>query len=223
MRMHRPHSRPRSGRHGYDPRQPREYTSYGWKQDTRRSHWGIELERDEPTTGVYNSNDLEYVWDEITNGIDLGWEEHLAECQGMCSRCRCNHAGNRYGSSESGCDCHFPLYSRHEDDATSPDHAYDPIEGEHERCGPDEQGDTLFGSWKKVGDQWEPDRGGEYSAIYRSNSYTVQVVWSRHTVRAPLASPCYPGQCSVTPGKEGDPESQLAYAMPPEIVGEIRR
>jgi hypothetical protein len=201
----------------------REYTSYGYREGKTRSHWGRTLHADEPTTGVYNSNDIEYLNEELDSGIDLAWAEHVENCEGQCRKCRCNHSGGYYDrkSGSAPCDCHYPLYGDRLNNAKSADHKYDPTD-DHDHCGPQEMGDTLIGSWKKVKGQYEPDKSGEYSAIYRSNSYTVQVVWSRFTVRAPLASPCYPGQCSVSPGREEDPRyphEQLAYAMPPDIMG----
>jgi len=200
----------------------RKYTSSGYREGRKVSHYGVTLDSETPTTGVYNSNDIEWLSDEINDGIDLAWEEHTAECKGMCASCGCNHQGGRYGHrSESGCDCDFGGYFGRNYSAKSREHKYEPTD-DHDGCGPEESGDTLIGSWKKVKGQYEPDKSGEYAAIYRADSYTVQVVWSRHTTHAPLASPCYPGQCSISPGRKEDPRypnEQAAYAMPPDIMG----
>jgi hypothetical protein len=146
--------------------------------------------------------------DETMNGIDLGYEEHCSECQGMCAKCRCNHP-------DGECDCRFPLYSPQDWHATSYQHEYDPTD-DHDGCGPEEQGTVLIGSWIKVDGKYEPDKSGEYAAIV--NETTTQVVWSRHTKRCALCSPCYPGQADLDtlPGKYGD---ILAYCLPDDLMG----
>lgn len=73
----------------------------------------------------------------------------------------------------------------------------------------------LIGSWHLNSEgQYEPDKGGEYAAIC-GEIYT-QVVWSLHTKRCALCSPCYPGQGDLdTPGEF------LCYDLPPDVVGDI--
>jgi hypothetical protein len=85
---------------------------------------------------------------------------------------------------------------------------------DHDRCGPQERGDMLIGSWKKDEDgKYEPDETGEYAAIVRE--FNTQVVWSKHTRRVALCSPCYPGQGDLdTPGE------YLAFDLPPELYKE---
>ncbi len=36
---------------------------------------------EEPTTGVFEQNDLEYIYEELNNAIDLDYEEHIRTCQ----------------------------------------------------------------------------------------------------------------------------------------------
>lgn len=133
-----------------------------------KMHYGVSIDTDKPTTGVLANNKVEWLGDELMDGIDLAWEEHLKECK----------------------------------------------EDEHDRCGPDQQGDILIGTWKKdEAGLYEPDQTGEYAAIVRET--VTQVIWSRHTDRGALCSPCYPGQVDLdTPGQ------YLAYTLPPSIRGE---
>lgn len=73
----------------------------------------------------------------------------------------------------------------------------------------------LIGDWKQNDKGlYEPDRDGPngYSAI--SREVYAQVVWSKHTARCALCSPCYPGQASL-----GTPGEWLTYDLPPNIWG----
>ena len=70
----------------------------------------------------------------------------------------------------------------------------------------------LIGDWIKDKDNeglYTHDPNGEYAAIV-GEIYT-QVVFSQHTRRSNLCSPCYPGQGDI--GSDGD---YLAYDLPPE-------
>lgn len=72
----------------------------------------------------------------------------------------------------------------------------------------------LWGDWKLDDDGlYEPDKTGEYAAIYNPNENTVQVVWSRYTTTAAMCSPCYPGQADI-----GTPGRQPAYTLPPDMM-----
>ena len=82
----------------------------------------------------------------------------------------------------------------------------------HEECYENygESSDWLIGDWKINKDgKYEPDESGEYAAIVRET--VTQVVWSKHTRRCALCSPCYPGQGDLdTPGEF------LTYDLPSE-------
>lgn len=70
---------------------------------------------------------------------------------------------------------------------------------------------SLVGAWKEDSDGlYEPDKDGEFSAIM-GEIYT-QVVWSKHTRRCALCSPCYPGQ-----GDLDTPGAFLTYDVPPDM------
>lgn len=70
-----------------------------------------------------------------------------------------------------------------------------------------EQGTLLIGSWKEKNGLFEPDRDGEFSAIV--GEQYVQFVWSRHTKKCGICSPCFPGQADLN--SDGDFH---AYYMP---------
>ena len=161
-----------------------------------KNHYGIYIDTEKPVTGVWYNNEIEWLGDEIQDGIDLAWEEHVAECKGQCSKCDCNHP-------EGKCECHG-----------TEAHEYDPVEDEHGCCGPQESGDFYIGDWKERGDgDYDPDPDGEYSAIVRE-IYT-QVVLSKWAIKGNACSPCYPGQAE--PARTGD---QVLYAPPPDLLGD---
>ena len=181
----------------------REYTSWGWRDGDKASHWGVALDLMKPTTGVVDVGAVEWIHDEICNGIDLSWEEHLEECKGQCDDCHCNHDG--------GCMCYGGK-------AEGKAHKYKPCEGEHEHCGPQEQGTVLIGSWKldPETDKYEPDETGEYAAIV--GEIYAQVVWSKTVVRvSSLCSPCYPGQADLDHDKLVTEGGFLCYDFPADM------
>ena len=47
-------------------------------------HWGQVLDSEVPTTGVFNANDIEFIWDEIDSAIDLTFEEALSDHKQEC-------------------------------------------------------------------------------------------------------------------------------------------
>jgi hypothetical protein len=44
------------------------------------NHWGIQVDPEVATTGVFQLSNLEHIWDEVNSGIDLAWEEHKKSC-----------------------------------------------------------------------------------------------------------------------------------------------
>lgn len=109
-----------------------------------------------------------------------------------------------------------------------------------------EQGDALIGFQECAHDDdeawfghkgeygsfgYKPDPEAEYSAIYRSDSYVLQVVRSQWIRLSPFCSPCYPNQGDLDspPEAAGGGVSWTlsnqhgpvwAYTVPPDLVGE---
>lgn len=158
-------------------------------------HYGILVDSEKPITGVATNNRIEFLDEELMEGVDLAFKRHCEECSGRCSGCKCSHEGGECSCEECA--------------------GYEPT-GEHDLCAPEERGTTLIGGWKETVDgQYEPDTDSEYSAIV--GDFYTQVLWSRHTKRVSLCSPCYPGQGDLE--SDGD---QLAFDLPPDLVGEGR-
>jgi hypothetical protein len=87
----------------------------------------------------------------------------------------------------------------------------------------------LFGDWKKVEEQNDPDYGkytedknskDNYSAILNNDYNTIQVTFSNVCVLVGLCSPCYPnqGDLDANPNKNcmGDPV--WAYCLPFDLL-----
>lgn len=155
-----------------------------------RNHWGVYVDLDKPVPGVIPLNELDGdFFDKVSEGIDLAWQEHVAECrEAECSECDCKHTDEE---GNDGCTC----------DDVEP-HAY--AARDHDFCGPQERGTVLAGGWVKdqASGKWAPDESGVWSAIV--GEIYVQVVWSKTTKRCEPCSPCYPGQGNLdTPDEDG--------------------
>ena len=74
----------------------------------------------------------------------------------------------------------------------------------------------LIGSWIKDNGQYTEDVNGQYAAIVRET--VTQVIYSKHTTRAALCSPCYPGQADLNTIGE-----YLAYTLPADIIGNMNK
>ena len=136
------------------------------------NHYGVWVISDDPITGVESNNLIFWLGEELGNGIDLSWEQHVNECE----------------ECKLGEDCDIADMWEY-------------------------SGDTLIGNWIKDKDGlWTHDPEGEYAAIC-GEIYT-QVIYSKHTRRCALCSPCFPGQ-----GDIGSIGEFLTYVMPPELVG----
>jgi len=153
----------------------------------KANHWGVYVDSDEPTTGVLQNNEIEFLQDAMfyEDGVNLSYEAHCQE---------------------------------YHTDPTDPDLCFeDADDDEHECYWNDDPQDTwIIGDWCKDSDgKYEPVKNGPrgYAAIV-GEIYT-QVVWSTHTTRCALCSPCYPGQGDI--GSDGQ---FLAYTMPPEYMGD---
>ena len=47
----------------------------------KRNHYGIEVDSEVPTTGVFHINSLEFILDDMYDAIDLDFEEHRKTCR----------------------------------------------------------------------------------------------------------------------------------------------
>lgn len=47
----------------------------------KTNHWGIWIDSECAITGVINNNDIEWLGDELRNGVDLEVEEHCEVCK----------------------------------------------------------------------------------------------------------------------------------------------
>ena len=141
------------------------------------NHYGVFVNKNEPTTGVYNGNQINWEFMDY-DYICLDCESYIKEHELTCQE----YQENEY------CDClDFLECSNHT---------------------------HLYGSWK-IDDNglYEPDKTGEYAAIYDSNQNVFQVIWSKTIVTGGLCSPCYPGQVDI--GSQGD---FTAYAFPDDMI-----
>ena len=165
----------------------RVYNSSGYTQGNTRQHWGIVANRETPCTGVLSLNSApDWLFDEQCNGIDLGYEDAHADWE-AAHRDECEDI-----AAGEECSCESPDF------------------------GPDCSGPRLIGAWKQDSQgRWEPDEldpaHNGYAAIIRES--VVQVVWSKHTTRARMCSPCYPGQADLD---SPDDNGELCYSLPAE-------
>ena len=53
------------------------------------NHYGVYVNRDEPTTGVYQNNKIPWLHEKLDDGIDLQFVEHIDNCE-ICQN------GNEY-------------------------------------------------------------------------------------------------------------------------------
>lgn len=162
------------------------------------NHWGKWRSSELPTTGVVSMNNLEWIDDEINNGIDLSYdgaleqyiEEEIAEWQ------------EKIGDLNA-----LPSDDLKEEWIAAFD--YD-SGGESE---------YLIGSWVRNEEgKYSPDRSGDYAAIALCGSNVVIVEWSKYITRAAMCSPCYPGSADLD--TEGD---FMAYDLPMAIYGDFRQ
>lgn len=75
----------------------------------------------------------------------------------------------------------------------------------------------IIGDWKQDEQgKYYPDEQGEFAAIV--NETTVQVVYSKHTARGPLCSPCYPGQVDLNANSTMETGDFIGYTLPKELL-----
>lgn len=153
------------------------------------NHWGVTVRHDTPTTGVLQNNQIEYLGDEMSNGIDLGWIDAVEQLESEIEH----------------------LHNREPTDEEIQELADSGMETGTILIG-DWKQDSKTGLYEA-----DPDKtdGAGYSAIV-GEIYT-QVVWSETTTHAALCSPCFPGQADVRP--EGNTGDYLAYTLPTDLIG----
>ena len=152
-------------------------------------------------TGVHSGHDIEW-FEDVYDGVDLAFEEW-------------EDRANEFLKTKDG----KALLKKHGyDSGDFPDgdnytfwgEAYD-VSGGEVWVAPEDMGTTLFGSWKKNKEgEYEPDKSGEYSAIFNPEQNTVQVVWSRFLIMSGRCSPCYPNQADV----DNPPRPREAFSVP---------
>jgi hypothetical protein len=55
------------------------------------NHYGVHVNQEEATTGVFQLNGLEFIWEDVElAGIDLAWEDHKKECEDYIRDEECN-------------------------------------------------------------------------------------------------------------------------------------
>jgi len=132
------------------------------------NHYGVYVAPDVPTTGVVHNNAAEWLSDEMYDGINLTYEEALAEYEADPQAWL-----DEYGFDETPETFRF-------------DESWESFGNET----------YLLGGWTQdENGQYEPDTTSEYSAV-SGETYT-QVIHSQYVERCALCSPCYPGQASI--------------------------
>lgn len=61
----------------------------------------------------------------------------------------------------------------------------------YDECEPDA---ILVGDWLEDGDDYTPDKDGEFAGVYSNDDNTIAIVWSKTVRYGHLGSPCIPGQ-----------------------------
>lgn len=142
------------------------------RKQGRTTHWGVVPKT--PCTGVLSNNDPEWLTEDIHDGIDLAWEEHILTCpeedHDMC--------GMDFGIGTV-------LIGFAEID--NEDEAWFGIGG-------DACNEHMV--------VYAPDPKAEYLAVV-GEIYT-QVIRSKYVQNCKLCSPCYPGQGNIEQDGKGD-------------------
>lgn len=89
----------------------------------KKNHYGITVDSEVPTTGVFNCNKISYIWDDAIESIDLTFEEALKEHKEHCVDEVCrewNHEGFIQGYESDG-DTYLIGFKRTENGLFEPD------------------------------------------------------------------------------------------------------
>lgn len=159
-----------------------------------KNHYGITIDTEVPTTGVVGNNGPEFIHDEIHEGIDLAWLEHVGSCE---------REYHDFCGPEGPGEVLVGSWKQVELPAGEPE----PAEAWFRVRNPREGKVTYFLIDKE-------SESAEYAG--RCLDTETQIFWSKYTRRAKGCSPCFPGQCSLGEG-EGE---FLAYDLPRDIWGE---
>lgn len=156
-----------------------------------RNHYGRYVDSENPIVGVVLNTEPEHLLEDAFHGIDIDYAEFVADCEA-------NGIDPLDEDWETGA-----LLIGYSEITDCPELV------KLARSNPwvVEAGNAVF----------TPNPDAEYFAIV-GEVYT-QVLWSRFVQRAPLCSPCYPGQGDLdTAALEG--QGFLVYTLPPAVWGE---
>jgi len=170
-----------------------------------RNHYGVTVNSEKPTTGVFQNNHVEYMWDAMNDAVSLQYEEALDEFIGEKIKELIEFLGEYLHSEdyEKLCDLVAELNEPDLDCVDSTDWLIGFMQVKSE------DKSNAWYWFDNLGCGYIPDPDAECSAIV-GEVYT-QVVRSRWVLTGSLCSPCYPGQ--VDADSEGD---FLAYSLPPD-------
>lgn len=174
-------------------------------------HYGVTVDSEIPTTGVFANNEVTFLWEELESGINLDYEsayddyisDALSQIINLC---------NSYKESEGFAE-KAELIVSFLDDIEHPD--IEDVESNHWVIG--------FKKVFKKDDSWywfetlqygfAPDKTEECSAIIgESCSQVIRSIWG---VKGSLCSPCFPGQVDADSNGEF-----IGYSFPPDYYEE---
>lgn len=153
------------------------------------NHYGFWVDSEEPVTGVYSVNKIN--WEYLDNDICLDCEEYINEIHAIqdCPECEAL-------LDEDG-DCQECGWSKQK--------IFDFMEcdGSHQK---------IIGDWKLVDGIYEANKEkGEFFGIL--HEFTIQVLWSKFVKRGAICSPCFAGQV------DADSIGEFSYyALPEEMI-----
>ncbi len=183
-----------------------------------KTHYGVTVDSEKPTTGVFQNNHVDYLGDELTdnwgisNADSLDFEQarndFLQEKITEIQRILDDIDGDNYEASASNIRDVCELLE--EADSNLDVETTEWLLGFVKTF--DKSGAWYWYPYLKCG--FKPDPEAEYSAIV--GEIYLQVVRRQWVLRAALCSPCYPGQGDVN--TEGD---FLSYSLPPDLFLDV--
>ena len=170
------------------------------------NHYGVTVDSEEPTTGVFQNNRVDWLGDEMAGGTDLDYlsayddvvADRISKIQNLIDGYDHCHDYSRLQALVLDLDGDVPELDCLESNQS--------IIGFHQV----KVKEDAWHWFDNLGYGYAPDPEAEYSAII-GEVYT-QVVKSKWAIKGALCSPCYPGQVDV------DTEGEfLGYSFPPDI------